>query len=102
MTVLEVVIPSESHSLPMENVMSSLRYDSSSDDTDEKDDGTHKPREGGGELVSKTNQTLKTRVKRKNFFCSDRITKFDKSILNQSSFTQKPLLKFFIPKGYFL
>ena len=56
---------------------------------------------GGGELVSKSKQTFKTIVK-KNFFCEDRITNFGKPILNQSPFTQKLLLKFFLPKKYFL
>jgi len=40
-----------------------------------------------GELVYKSKQTFKIKVKR-NFFCADRITNFDKPIFNQSSFTQ--------------
>ena len=48
-------------------------------DWGEKHDGTHKPR--GGELVFKTKQTFTTKVK---------------LILNQSPFTQDPLLKFFL------
>jgi len=47
------------------------------------------------------NRLLKPKFK-KNFFSMDRITNFDKPILNQSPFTQKLFLKFFLSKRYFL
>jgi len=61
----------------------------------EKDDGTHKPR--GGELVSRSNETLKIRVKKKKTSFSRIISQtFDKPIFNQSPLIQNLLLKFFL------
>jgi len=64
----------------------------------EKDHRTHKPREG--ELVSKSKQTFKTRVKQTSFLRIISQT-FDKSIFNQSPFKQNPLIKFFLQRDIF-
>ena len=50
----------------------------------------------GGELVSKSNQTLKIEVKKKTSFPKIVSQTFDKSIFNQSPLTQNLLLKFFL------
>jgi len=54
----------------------------------------------GGELVSKSNQTFKIRVK-KNSFSRIVSQTFDEPIFNQTPFTQNPSLNFFLQKDIF-